>query len=107
MPKKQDSKLKGRGELLYGIQPVSVALQQRKRQFERHYLKRDADSSTHLKEIRMLAEKNLIPVSEVSVSQLTEMCSDSVHQGVVLRCSFFTLISSTVRFNAKFNGIEF
>ena len=87
MPKKQASKLKGRGELLYGIQPVSGALEQRKRQFERLYLKRDGNSSTHLKEIRMLAEKNIIPVSEVSVTQLTEMCPDAVHQGVVLRCS--------------------
>ena len=31
--KKQASKIKGRGELLYGIQPVSEALKQRKRQF--------------------------------------------------------------------------
>ena len=73
MPKKQDSKLKGRGELLYGTQPVSGALLQRKRLFERLYLKRNADSSTRLKEIRMLAEKSQIPVSEVSVTQLTEM----------------------------------
>ena len=93
MPKKQDSKLKGRGELLYGTQPVSGALLQRKRLFERLYLKRNADSSTRLKEIRMLAEKSQIPVSEVSVTQLTEMCPDTVHQGVALRCSFLPFSS--------------
>jgi tRNA G18 (ribose-2'-O)-methylase SpoU len=80
--KKQASKIKWRGELLYGIQPVSVALQQRKRKFERLYLKRNADSSTRLKEIRILAGKNQIPVSEFAVTQLTKMCPDAVHQGV-------------------------
>ena len=91
--KKQASKIKGKGELLYGIQPVHVALQQRKRKFERLYLKRNADSSTRLKEIRILAEKDQIPVSEFAVTQLTKMCPNAVHQGVVLRCSFLPISS--------------
>ena len=80
-------------ELLYGIQPVLGALQQRKRHLDRLFLKKDADSSKRLTAIRKLAEKLILPVSEVTVSKLTKICSDAVHQGVVLRCGFLPFSS--------------
>ena len=88
MNRKKGAKLKERTELLYGIRPVLGALQHSKRLLNQLYLKKDADSSERLREIRILAEKIKLPVSEVPVSQLTVMCPDAVHQGVVLRCGF-------------------
>ena len=93
MNRKKGAKLKERTELLYGIQPVLGALQHSKRLLNQLYLKKDADSSERLREIRILAEKIKLPVSEVPVSQLTVMCPDAVHQGVVLRCGFLPFTS--------------
>ena len=86
MNRKKIEKLKEREELLYGIQPVLGALQQRKRHLDRLFLKKDADSSERLTEIRKLAENLRLPVSEVTVSKLTKISSGAVHQGVVLCC---------------------
>ena len=73
-------------DFLYGILPVHGALSHRRRKLDHLYLKTDADSSERLREIRMLAEQHRVPVSEVPVKKLEEMCPDAVHQGVVLRC---------------------
>ena len=74
-------------DLLYGVQSVLSALRHEKRSFEKLYLKNNANFSERLKEIREIADKISIPVSEVSNAKLSEMCSNSVHQGVVLDCS--------------------
>jgi len=73
-------------DFLYGILPVQGALRHRRRKLDHLYLKKDADSSERLREIRMLAELHGVQVSEVAVKKLEEMCPDAVHQGVVLRC---------------------
>ena len=73
-------------DFLYGILPVQGALRHRRRKLDHLYLKTDADSSERLREIRMLAEQHGVPVREVPVKKLEEMCPDAVHQGVVLRC---------------------
>ena len=73
-------------DLLYGILPVLGALQHRRRRLEHLYLKKDAESSERLREIRILAEKIRVPVSDIPTTKLAEMCPDAVHQGVVLRC---------------------
>ncbi|MBC8259308.1 MAG: 23S rRNA (guanosine(2251)-2'-O)-methyltransferase RlmB [SAR324 cluster bacterium] len=86
MPKKKKKQLKTRGELLFGIQPVFTALQQRKRQLDQLFIKQDTNSSERLSEILLLAEAINIPVSVVPVNTLTEMCPAAVHQGVVLHC---------------------
>jgi len=57
MNRKKGAKLKERTELLYGIQPVLGALQHSKRLLNQLYLKKDADSSERLREIRILADK--------------------------------------------------
>ena len=77
-----------RTEFLYGIQPVLGALQHRKRHLYELYLKKDANSSELHTNIRRLAEKLSLQVSEVSVSKLAKISDDAVHQGVVLRCSY-------------------
>ena len=99
MNRKKGAKLKERTELLYGIRPVLGALQHSKRLLNQLYLKKDADSSERLREIRILAEKIKLPVSEVPVSQLTVMCPDAVHQGVVLRCGFCRLPACLISHN--------
>jgi len=73
MNRKKGAKLKERTELLYGIQPVLGALQHNKRLLNQLYLKKDADYSKRLREIRLLAEEIKLPVSEVPVSQLMAM----------------------------------
>ena len=93
MNRKKGAKPNERSELLYGIQPVLGALQHKKRHLDQLYLKKDAYSSERLTEIRKLAEQLRLPVSEVTVSKLTEISSDAVHQGVVLRCGFLPFAS--------------
>ena len=73
-------------DFLYGILPVLGALSHRRRKLDHLYLKQDADSSERLREIRVLAEQHRVPLSEVPVKKLEEMCPNAVHQGVVLRC---------------------
>ena len=73
-------------ELLYGVQPVCVALRHRKRQFSELYIKSGKNKSGHIGKIRELAEELGITLNEVPGKKLTEMCPDAVHQGVVLRC---------------------
>lgn len=77
-----------RNDLLYGIKPVLIAMQQKKRKLKRLFLKENYNSSDRLREIKKLAEKSGLPVSELSTLKLSAMCSNSVHQGVVLSCSF-------------------
>ena len=74
-------------DFLYGVQPVFSALRHEKRSLKKLYLKKNFDSSIRLEEIREMAEKIGIPVNEVSKIKLSEMSSNSVHQGVVLFCS--------------------
>ena len=74
-------------DFLYCVQPVKSALSQERRSLKKLYLKKKSDSSFRLKEIREMAEKIGIPVNEVSKLKLSEMCSNPVHQGVVLFCS--------------------
>lgn len=93
MNRKKGAKLKERTELLYGIHPVLGALRHSKRQLNQLYIKKDADSSERLREIRILAEGIKLPVSEVPVSQLSAICPDAVHQGVVLRSGFLPFTS--------------
>ena len=80
-------------DLLYGILPVLGALQHRRRRLDRLYLKKDADSSERLRDIRYIAEKIKLPLSEVPVTKLTKMCPNAVHQGVILRCGFLPFSS--------------
>ena len=89
-PVKKDDKGRKTGssasDYLYGILPVQGALSHRRRKLDHLYLKTNTASSERLREIWMLAEQHGIPVSEVPVKKLEEMCPDAVHQGVVLRC---------------------
>ena len=93
---------------LYGVLPVEAALIHRRRKIDHLYLKKAADSSKRLRKIRLLGEQYGIPVSEVSVKKLEEMCPDALHQGVVLSCeslpySSFSDLPQTVE--GKYNLI--
>ena len=93
---------------LYGVLPVEAALIHRRRKIDHLYLKKAVDSSKRLRKIRLLGEQYGIPVSEVSVKKLEEMCPDALHQGVVLSCeslpySSFSDLPQTVE--GKYNLI--
>ncbi len=93
---------------LYGVLPVEAALIHRRRKIDHLYLKKAADSSKRLRKIRLLGEQYGIPVSEVSVKKLEEMCPDALHQGVVISCeslpySSFSDLPQTVE--GKYNLI--
>ena len=93
---------------LYGVLPVEAALIHRRRKIDHLYLKKAADSSKRLRKIRLLGEQYGIPVSEVSVKKLEEMCHDALHQGVVISCeslpySSFSDLPQTVE--GKYNLI--
>ena len=83
----KDSRSSIHRELLYGLQPVCAALRYRKREFSELFIKIGKNNSGRISEIRKLAEEIGLPVNEVPGNRLKEMCPDSVHQGVVLRCS--------------------
>jgi len=82
-----------KNDLLYGIQPVLSALRHEKRSLKKLYLKKKSNFSERLNEIREIAEEIRIPVVEVSATKLSEMSSNSVHQGVVLHCSSLSFSS--------------
>ena len=86
---KQDNKrvneVTSRSIYLYGVLPVQCALTHRRRKLDHLFLKK-VESSDRLNKIRMLAELIRIPISEVTLKELDEMCPNAVHQGVVLRC---------------------
>jgi len=87
MNRKKGAKLKERTELLYGIQPVLGALQHNKRLLNQLYLKKDADSSKRLREIRLLAEENKAPCersSSFSIDGNVSGCRSS-GRGLTLR----------------------
>jgi len=93
---------------LYGVLPVEAALIHRRRKIDHLYLKKAADPSKRLRKIRLLGEQYGIPVSEVSVKKLEEMCPDALHQGVVISCeslpySSFSDLPQTVE--GKYNLI--
>ena len=73
-------------EFLYGIQPVFSALRHRKRKFLELFIKIGKNNSGRINEILELAEDIGITVNKVKGNKLSEMCPDSVHQGVVMRC---------------------
>ena len=86
MTRIRDSRSRSHKEFLYGIQPVRAALRQRKRHFSKLYIKRGKNNTGRIREIRDLAEELGITLNEGPGKKLTEMCPNSVHQGVVLRC---------------------
>ena len=80
-------------EFLYGIQPVFSALQQRKRVFSELFIKRGKNNLGLFSNILELAKEFGITVNEVPAKQLTEMCPNVVHQGVVLHCGILPFSS--------------
>ena len=82
-------------EFLYGVQPVCAALRQRKRKFLELYIKSGKNNSGRISDILELSEEIGITVNEVPGNKLTEMCPNTVHQGVVLRCSILPFSSTS------------
>ncbi|KAJ1734675.1 Ribose methyltransferase [Coemansia biformis] len=77
-------------ELIYGIQPVLAALQQRRREVYGLYLPSSFDSDlprTRLEEIAWLAQRQNVPVARVPQAKLDASVGGQVHQGAVLKVS--------------------
>lgn len=89
-----------RGEILFGIHPVYLALKQQKRQFFRLFLKNEftiaeSCSKKDLKlEIEYLARENGVDIKKVSTRDLNCLAPNSVHQGVCLDASVLPVLFS-------------
>jgi len=84
---KKQNKTNSNKSFIFGIHPVLKALQHRRRNLEKLYLKKNYFSSERLKEINRIASEIKLPIIEVSSTQLSVMCKNNVHQGVILFCS--------------------
>lgn len=74
-------------EYLYGFQPVFQALTHQKRILHKLFVKEgNLQTATRLEEILRLAKNLGLPIEWVSKHQLNQLCSNTLHQGVILQC---------------------
>lgn len=77
-----------RGQCLFGLYPVQLALKMRRRKFFRLYLSQTSDDQrTIMKSIQEYAEQLSIPIEHTSTNVLNRLAFDRPHQGVCLDCS--------------------
>ena len=77
-----------RGQCLFGLYPVQLALKMSRRKFFRLYLSQTSDDQrTLVKSIQERAEALAIPIEHTSTNVLNRLAFDRPHQGVCLDCS--------------------
>lgn len=97
---RKPAELSYRGEILFGIHPVYLALKQRKRQFFQLFLKNEFTmvkncSKSDLKlKIEYLARENGVDIRRISTRDLNCLAPNSVHQGVCLDASVLPVLFS-------------
>ena len=82
LPKRQGDSYK---EYLYGILPVQQALIYRRRKLKRLLIKEE-QKNQRVEELKLLAIQHKIPIILSPKENLSELCSNGLHQGVVLEC---------------------
>lgn len=81
-------KISLRGQCLFGLYPIELALQSKRRQFYRLFLSRTSDDNRQLiQNILNLANQLAIPIEYTSSDKLDHLSFDRPHQGVCLDCS--------------------
>lgn len=81
-----------RGQCLFGLHPVELALKTQRRQFYKLMLSRTSHHDRPLlKSIELLAKKLSVPIKYTTTSVLDHLAFDRPHQGVCLDCSALPL----------------
>lgn len=77
-----------RGQCLFGLYPIELALQRKRRQFYRLFLSQTSDDNRQsFQNIQNLAQQLSIPIEYISSDKLDRLSFDRPHQGVCLDCS--------------------
>ena len=77
-----------RGQCLFGLYPIELALQNKRRQFYRLFLSQTSNENRQsIQTILNLAEQLTIPIQNTTSNQLDRLSFDRPHQGVCLDCS--------------------
>ncbi|CAF3402055.1 unnamed protein product [Rotaria sp. Silwood1] len=81
-------KISLRGQCLFGLYPIELALKRKKRQFYQLYLNNTLnDNRQIIQNIQHLAEQLSIPIKYTNTNILDRLSFDRPHQGVCLDCS--------------------
>jgi tRNA G18 (ribose-2'-O)-methylase SpoU len=81
-------KLPLRGQCLFGLYPVELALQTKRRQFYRLFFSNTSNDNRQLiQKIQNLAKELSIPIEYTNSNTLDRLSFDRPHQGVCLDCS--------------------
>lgn len=81
-------KISLRGQCLFGLYPIELALQAKRREFYQLFFSNTSnDNRQTIENIRNLAEQLSIPVQYVQTNILDRLAFDRPHQGVCLDCS--------------------
>jgi tRNA G18 (ribose-2'-O)-methylase SpoU len=81
-------KISLRGQCLFGLYPVQLALQAKRRQFYRLFFSQTSNNDRQLiQNIQNLAKELSIPIEYTNTNILDRLAFDRPHQGVCLDCS--------------------
>ena len=77
-----------RGQCLFGLHPIELALKMKRRQFHQLYLSHTSnDHRPTMQTIQQLAEQLSVPIQHTTTDVLDRLAFDRPHQGVCLDCS--------------------
>jgi len=77
-----------RGQCLFGLYPIELALESKRRQFYRLFLSKTSDENRSIiQKIQHLADNLSIPIQYTDTATLDQLAFDRPHQGVCLDCS--------------------
>jgi len=81
-----------RGQCLFGLHPIELALKKNRRQFYQLFLSNTSNENRPMMEnIRYLAEQLSIPIQYTNTNILDRLSFDRPHQGVCLDCSSLSI----------------
>ncbi|NOY68558.1 MAG: 23S rRNA (guanosine(2251)-2'-O)-methyltransferase RlmB [Deltaproteobacteria bacterium] len=97
-------------EIIYGIHPVSEALNAEKRKFYRIYVSCRKDNerkdNRRITAIENMAEKAGIPIETIPDSRLSTITTHAVHQGIAAETSPFRLVGLDEMLHEALHGIR-
>ena len=77
-----------RGQCLFGLHPIELALKVKRRQFYRLFLSHTSDEHRpQMQEIQRLADELSLPIEHTTTEILDRLAFDRPHQGACLDCS--------------------
>ncbi|MBL0691701.1 MAG: 23S rRNA (guanosine(2251)-2'-O)-methyltransferase RlmB [SAR324 cluster bacterium] len=90
-------------EVIYGINPVRLALKSNRRKLIKLYISKGLSTKKHVRrdEIIELTQKNSLPVSHVDSKLIDKVTGEANHQGFLLLTGFLPQFDAKDLFNAK------